>query len=154
MKKFIIFVWGIMKGLFKMDEKKENVLQIPFKDTKEVVSVFIAFGKAYETSMVDGKIDGSDLKNLWPVVWLVKPALSDISQVKLEFINATEEDKNEFEAWVKTQIDLKDKSVEQLIEASFALVLDLAFFLQAFFPRVFDKPVTKETNGTTETPVE
>lgn len=130
----------------------ENKLQIPFENTKQVVSVFIALGKAYEKSMEDGKLDGTDLLNLWPVIMLVKPALENISEVKLEFINATEADKNEFEAWVRSEVDLKDKSVEQLIEAAFALVLDLAFFLKLFFPQVFAKAV--DTNGTAADSVE
>jgi hypothetical protein len=83
---------------------------------------------------------------------LVKPALQDVGNVRLEFAIASEEEKAEFEAWVRGEVNLEDKTIEQFIEGIFALVLDFAYFLHLFFPNAL---IEKDTTiGTTEAPME
>lgn len=137
---------------------KENVVIVPFKDTKEVVSLGISIGKVFQAASADGKIDLSDIINpmviaqLGSTFMLVKPALTDLTNVKLEFAIASEEERNEFELWVRTQVDLKDKTLEQFIEAAFALVLDFAYFLQLFFPSPLpvDEKISEPTADSVE----
>lgn len=134
---------------------EQNRVIVPFKDTKEVVTLGINLGKVVEAMLVDGKIEISDflkpdvIGKLYTTITVIKPALDDITNVKLEFQIASPEEKEEFEAWVKTQVDLENKTIEQFIEATFALVLDFAFFLKMFFPKTLVEKV-EENNGQTE----
>lgn len=141
-------------GKKKGKEMEQNKVVVPFKDTKEVVTLGINLGKVIEAMLKDGKIEVTDfikpevLANLYATILVIKPALEDISNVGLDFAVASPEEKADFEAWVKEQVNLENKTIEQFIEATFALVLDFAFFLKMFFPHTLT--VAEENNGQAE----
>lgn len=140
----------------KMSDNKPfgAAVVVPFKDTKEVVTLGINLGKVIEAMLKDGKIEVSDffkpevLGQLYATIMVVKPAIDDIANVKLDFAVATPEEKDEFEAWVREQVNLENKTIEQFIEATFALVLDFAFFLKMFFPQTLETKVENSGDQT------
>jgi hypothetical protein len=110
-----------------------NVLTVGYKETKDVLMLIIGLGHAYEQMKADGKINLADLVHLLPIMFLVGPAIEGFDNVQLELKMANKEEGEELKAWVNDQLDLQDKTVEEFVEASFAVILDIWMVFRTFF---------------------
>ena len=111
----------------------KNTLTVGYKETKDVLMLIIGLGHAYEQMREDGKFTIADLVHLLPVMFLVGPAIEGFDNVQLELKMANKEEGEELKAWVNEQVDLQDKSVEEFVEASFAVILDIWMVFRTFF---------------------
>jgi hypothetical protein len=127
-----IFIWGIYKTI-KENIMGDSKIQVSLKDTREVLALVIALGKAYENAKADGVINYADLLYLLPVIEKVGPAFEGIENVQIELIAMSPEEAEELKAWIKIELDLKDDEIEQFIQAAFAVVVDMWLLIKQFF---------------------
>ena len=112
---------------------KKNTLVVGYNETKDVLLLVIGLGRAYEQMKADGKINIADLMHLLPILFLVGPAIEGFENVQLELKMANKEEGEELKAWVRENVNLQDKSVEEFIEACFAIVLDIWMVFRTYF---------------------
>jgi len=129
-----------------------NTLSVGYTDTKDVLRLIIGLGMLYKNAQEDGKINLSDIQHLLPVLFLIGPAIDNFENVQLELKMASKEEGDELKQWVNEQVDLKDKTVEEFVEASFAIVLDIWMVFRTFFfpdetENRIKQPVQPEADG-------
>jgi len=109
-----------------------SVLVVGYKDTKDVLFLVFGLAKAYEKIKADGKVDWTDVQYLLPILFSIGPAIEGFENVSIELKMATKEEGEELKLWIKENVELNDKSVEEFIEACFAIVLDLWYVFRTF----------------------
>lgn len=80
--------------------------------------------------LIDNVADGVSLGDVFSVVGVlkkVKPAIDAVKGGKLlaEYANLQETEKQELTSWFETELDVKNDKVEQVIEQTWKVVLEL-----------------------------
>jgi hypothetical protein len=109
------------------------VIKLGIPEVTEIVDFGIAFGMAIEKSLGDDKLSITDLPNFMNSFMKLIPAMTGVSQARLELQAATPEDLEGLKAHIKDSLDLEDNDLEGLIQASIALVLDTWHIVNTFF---------------------
>ena len=130
-----------------MSDNNKTTLVMGFTETKQVISFVYSLITAWKKADEDKEITVWDAQYLIPVILLFKDAFENIENVELELKMATVAEGEELKKWVSELVDLQDKTVEQFIEACFAVALDLAMIIRVFFP---PSPIVK-TNEVSDT---
>lgn len=116
------------------DIQIEHTMQVPMKDIKNILGLFIKIGNAYNKSMEDGKFSlTSDFIHFIPVALQVGPFITSIQNIRIEFLVPTENEKNEIIGWVKDELTLSDKQAEAFIEDAFKQLMELYGFIRTYF---------------------
>lgn len=95
------------------------------QEIKDVVAPVIGIAE-----LVDAVADGVSIGDVLSVVGVlkkVKPAIDAIKSGKLvdEYAKLDQAAKDELVAWFATELDIKDDKIEQAIEQSWKVILDL-----------------------------
>ena len=120
--------------------------QVGFKETKEVLEFVIPVVKGFTQISEDGKVEIHELIVFLPTLLKLKDAIEGVDQVPLEFKLATPEEAEELKQYLRDELDLADDKMEEFIEDSFALVLDLYKLIQKFTSQ--EAPSNAEPTGT------
>lgn len=105
---------------------------VGFKETKEVLDFVIPIVKGFTQINEDGKVEITELVVFLPALLKLKEAIEGVDQVPVEFKLATPEEAEDIKQYLRDTLDLADDKMEEFIEDSFALVLDLFKLIQKF----------------------
>lgn len=109
------------------------VIKLGTKEIKEVLAFSIALGKGIEQSLKDDKFSLSDIPNFMGAFMKLIPAMTGLDEVKLELVAAGPEEVAELKEYVQTELDLDNDSIEELVEASLAVIFDIWNLVNKFF---------------------
>ena len=90
------------------------------KETKELMSFFTKLCNAIGHSLVDGKIDFTDVSQFMAPLMTSGEAFKDAGLIKTELKDLDEVEKAELIQHLKDELKLPQASVEKLLESGFA----------------------------------
>lgn len=104
------------------------------QEIKDVVGCAISIAE-----LVDSVADGISLGDILSVVGVlkkVKPAVDAVSSGKLldEYKNLDQASKDDLVKWFESELDLKEDSIEQVVESGWKVVLELSELLKLVKP--------------------
>lgn len=108
-------------------------MSLGIQNIKEVMDFAITLAESLSLSLEDGQFDPTDVVNFIPTLQKVIPAFDEIGMVDDEFLDITDEEKEELVEYLQSNLDIADDTVEAFIEAAFATALELFKFISMFF---------------------
>ena len=100
------------------------------KELKEVLDFALCLGNAFGESMKDGKLDYTDLINLWDPLTKAPDAVEGASKILSEIENLDAEKGKALVEYAKAKFDIPQDDVEAKVEAAMDLVLGITKFVK------------------------
>jgi hypothetical protein len=97
-------------------------------ELKELLGLILSVGEAIES--VGGSKGLSAVLKFLPVIPRLGPGLGNINLVIPEIKDLSEEERSELKAFVSSDFDLKDESIEASIEQALYVLIDLSQLIQ------------------------
>jgi aspartate/methionine/tyrosine aminotransferase len=101
------------------------------KEVKELAMFIIEAGMALDKSLIDKKIDASDLVNFLPILLKAPEALKGTDKIIEEYKASSREQRDALVNEIKEALDLKSDSLENKIEASLVFANQMMIFVSA-----------------------
>jgi hypothetical protein len=102
------------------------------KELKEALSFGIALGNGLGKSLEDGKIDFTDVINLWKAINTANAAIDGAFKIPAELAQLDDAKLLILRDFVKAEFDIPQDSVEAVIEAAIGLSLHAYKFVSIF----------------------
>lgn len=101
--------------------------KIGIENLKELADFVVALGNGVSLSLVDGKIQLTDLVHFSSLPLKILPAFQGIEKVDDEFFAMTPEQKEELKAHLAAnlKLDPKHEKIEQIVETVLKVIIDL-----------------------------
>ena len=113
------------------------------KETKELLSFFMKLCNAIGHSLVDGKIDFTDVAQFMGALMASGEAFKDAGLVKKELKDLNEQEKGELIQFVKDELKLPQQSIEKLLESGFSALGHIYDAVQEILNALPPKPDPK-----------
>jgi len=94
------------------------------KETKDLLKVIIQTGNATSVSIKDG-LTSADLPNFFAPIMLVPEAINGIEKIGEELKTMTEADRTELVEFIKTELVLENKKIEEIVEDGLAIIANI-----------------------------
>lgn len=102
------------------------------QECKDMLKFIIGIGEAVDISLVDGKIDLTDVGNLMGPMMLAPAAFDNIKMLPKEIMNLKPEETRELVAFVEEEFDIASDKIEAAIEKSL-LIASMIYDLVMMF---------------------
>jgi len=99
--------------------------ELGIENLKKALAPILELGIAVGESLEDGKWGIDDISNFFAPLSSLVPAVSSISDAKLEYKDLDEYEREDLEKWAIDKFNIPQKDIERRVEAAFVAVINL-----------------------------